>query len=130
MPPLKPPATEAASARAQRGLQAEQRALELLQYAGLKLVTRNFRCRGGELDLVMAKGNSLIVVEVRQRSRRDYGGAAASVTTKKRQRIIHATRNFLARHPHFARHNIRFDVIAFEADAPPQWLRAAFDTSS
>ena len=65
--------------RRQRGDAAEALALRHLQRQGLKLVERNWRCAGGELDLIMRDGDALVLVEVRARSRGDYGGAAASV---------------------------------------------------
>lgn len=113
-----------------RGAAAEQRALELLQQQGLKLLARNWRCRGGELDLVMRDGAELVFVEVRARSRADFGGALASVDVHKRARLIHAARSFLASHTEHAEAAARFDVIAFEADAAPRWLRAAFDSDN
>lgn len=109
------------------GAAAEQRALELLQRQGLKLLARNWRCRGGELDLVMRDGAELVFVEVRARSRADFGGAAASIDAHKRARLIHAARSFLAAHAEHAEAATRFDVIAFEGGAAPHWLRAAFD---
>lgn len=110
-----------------RGADAEQSALDLLQQKGLKLLARNWRCRGGELDLVMRDGVELVFVEVRARSRNDFGGAAASVDSHKRARLIHAAHSFLAAHAEHAEAAARFDVVAFEANAAPRWLRAAFD---
>lgn len=121
--------TRPAEQRSERGKAAESQALALLERAGLTLVTRNYRCRGGELDLVMRKGNLLVIVEVRQRSRGDYGGAAASITTRKQARIIHATQMFLAQNPEHARRVVRFDAVTFEADGRPRWIKAAFDAS-
>lgn len=115
--------------RKRLGDAAEASALKLLGDAGLRLLARNFRCRGGELDLVCLDGDTLIIVEVRSRSRLDYGGAAASVNWSKQRRIMTATRMFLARHPHHAHRALRFDVIAFEANGQPDWIKAAFDAS-
>jgi putative endonuclease len=106
-----------------RGAVAEQIAAAYLTEQGLRLVTRNFRCRGGEIDLVMRDGASLVFVEVRARSRSDFGGAAASITPAKQARIILAARHFLARHPIDA--PCRFDVVLIQA-GELQWLRAAF----
>lgn len=70
-----------------------------------------------------------MIVEVRCRSREDFGGAAASITAHKQRRIIRATRQLLARHPAWQRLRVRFDavLIGAGADAPLQWLRGAFD---
>lgn len=108
------------------GAAAEDAALQRLLAAGLKLVTRNFRCRGGELDLVMLDGAVLVVVEVRARRPSRFVSAAESVDARKQQRIVHATQLFLASHPQHAQRSVRFDVVAFDG-AQARWIRAAFD---
>ncbi|MDE2148269.1 MAG: YraN family protein [Gammaproteobacteria bacterium] len=112
--------------RLARGADAETQALRALCKAGLTLVTRNWRCRHGELDLVMRDREVLVFVEVRARRRSDFGGAAASVDKRKRQRLAAAAGAFLAAHPQHAALPARFDVVAFERDQAPQWLRGAF----
>ena len=62
------------------GDNAEDRALAYLLRQGLQLRTRNFRCKGGEIDLIMNERETLVFIEVRKRSSMRYGGAAASVT--------------------------------------------------
>lgn len=109
-----------------RGLGAEARALRHLERAGLRLVARNWRCKGGELDLVMRDGPVLAVVEVRSRARSDYGSALESVDARKRGRLVHATRLFLAAHPDLADAEVRFDVVTFSGGAL-DWLKAAFE---
>jgi putative endonuclease len=59
------------------GRQAEDRALAYLQTQGLVLITRNFRSRRGEIDLVMRDAATLVFVEVRKRRSQRFGGAAA-----------------------------------------------------
>jgi putative endonuclease len=108
-----------------RGAAAEDRAAAYLTQQGLKLVTRNFRCRGGEIDLIMRDGASLVFVEVRSRARADFGGAAASITATKQARIILAARHYLAQHRVDA--PCRFDAVLIQA-GQLQWLRAAFET--
>jgi putative endonuclease len=110
------------------GRRAEDRALAYLESHGLALVARNHRCRGGEIDLVMRDGATLVLVEVRSRSRRDYGGAAASVGARKQRRFIVAARHLLATRPELARLRARFDVIAIDA-AQLEWIRDAFRVS-
>lgn len=112
-----------------RGAEEEEVALRFLQARGLKLVARNWRCRGGELDLVMRDGDTLVVAEVRKRARQDYGDGAASVTARKQARIVHAARNLLARRPEFAELPVRFDVCALDAGNRVSWLRAAFEVN-
>ena len=109
------------------GAAAEDRALAYLQAQGLKLLARNVRAPGGELDLVMLHGAVLALIEVRARSASAFASAAESVDVRKQRRIILAAQHYLSRHPEHAQRAVRFDVIAFEGDAPPQWIRAAFD---
>jgi putative endonuclease len=79
------------------GERFEAHALAFLQRQRLVLVARNVHCRGGELDLVMRdRDGTLVFVEVRARTSRSYGGAAASVGWHKQQRVLRAARYFLA----------------------------------
>jgi len=110
-----------------RGAEAEARAQQHLEQRGLKLVARNWRCPGGELDLVMRDQDTLVLVEVRKRSRSDYGDAFASVHGRKRGRLIHAAKLFLAAHPQYSRSPVRFDVVAVDGSDTVEWLTAAFD---
>ncbi len=115
----------------QTGAAAEACAQRFLEAEGLVLVVRNYRSRFGEIDLVMRQGNTLVFVEVRLRRRRDFGGAAASVTHAKQQKIIASAGAFLHHHPEFSRCNCRFDVLALQACAHEwhvEWLPAAFTT--
>ncbi len=106
------------------GEAAEERALYYLQQQGLSLVGRNFRCKGGEIDLIMQDRNSLVFVEVRKRADSRYGGAAASVTARKQARLVIAAQTFLLRYR--MPPACRFDVIAIEADAI-SWLKNVID---
>ncbi|TAM12259.1 MAG: YraN family protein [Nevskiaceae bacterium] len=110
------------------GHAAELRAARLLASHGLHHVAANWRCRGGELDLVMLDHGTLVFVEVRARRNPNYGGAAASVDARKQRRLAHAARAFIATHPEHAARVARFDVVAIDGAAEPQWLQSAFDT--
>ncbi len=113
------------------GAHFEQRALEHLQRAGLKLVERNWRSRFGELDLVMRDGDTLVFVEVRYRHDPRFGGGAASIGAGKRGKLLRAAQGFLQAHPQLAVLPCRFDVVAFDGavSAPAcEWRRAAFET--
>jgi putative endonuclease len=119
-------------ARRARGDAAEAAALAMLQARGLQLLARNAASRGGELDLVMRDGATVVFVEVRYRATRRFGGGAAAVDAGKRRRLVHAARAFLAGHPQMADAPCRFDVV--DADGDPDaptltWLRAAFDAA-
>ena len=117
--------------RRARGDAVEDSALDYLQRQGLRLVARNARARGGELDLVMLEGEALVFVEVRYRAGHGFGGGAASVDHGKRRKLVRAAQAFLLRHPQHADAPCRFDVI--DASGNPQapqleWLRDAFRT--
>lgn len=107
------------------GAAAEDAALRLLERRGLRLVARNARFRGGELDLVMRDGATLVVVEVRARSASRFAGAAESVDARKRARLVLAAQLFVAAHPEHAERPLRFDVVAYDGDAV-QWIENAF----
>ena len=116
--------------RAARGQSAEDAAQAHLLSKGLVTLARNWRAKGGELDLVMREREVLVFVEVRTRSSAAFGGAAASVTTTKQRRVITAAKQFLARHPEHAERESRFDVVSFEQDGKLQWLQAAFEVEN
>jgi putative endonuclease len=105
---------------------AEERAERLLAEHGLAIVTRNYRTRLGEIDLIARDGATLVFVEVRMRSDNRFGGAAASITARKRSRIVAAARQFLMGYTRAPA--CRFDVIALDGDQP-EWIRGAFDAS-
>ena len=111
-----------------RGDAGEDEALAYLQARGLRLLQRNYRTPGrggGEIDLIMqAADGTVVFVEVRQRSRADHGGAAASIGYVKQRRIIFAAQHYLLRWRRLP--PARFDVVTIEAQGP-HWLQAAFD---
>lgn len=114
------------------GSAAERAASIWLQQHGLRLVEANFSYKGGEVDLIMRDGAELVFVEVRLRSRSDFGDAAESVTPAKQRRIIRAAQYFLLMHPRWRNSPCRFDVLAAAAPAPGnvqwRWFRHAFLT--
>lgn len=106
------------------GAAAEDQAADYLQRQGLRLLARNWRCRLGELDLIMRDGETLVFVEVRSRASAAFGGAGASITPAKQAKLIRAAEHFLLRQAH--RGACRFDAILIEGDKL-QWLRNAFE---
>jgi putative endonuclease len=109
-----------------KGAREEQLAHDFLQARGLRLLVRNYRARGGELDLVMQDGDTLAVIEVRKRSHAAFAGAAESVDARKQQRIAVTTQQFLASHPEFQTCPVRFDVVALDGADRIDWIRDAF----
>jgi len=118
------------STPAATGRAAEDRALKELSAAGLRLVARNFRCRVGEIDLVMREGDTLVFVEVRQRQSARFGDASESVTAAKQRKLLAAAALFVAWHPALRDMPMRFDLFALDGNthgthpAPGvKWLR-------
>lgn len=110
----------------QRGDAGEQRALRMLEGAGLRLVAHNDASAIGEIDLIMIDGDEWVFVEVRQRSSSAFGGAVASISAAKQRRIRLQAQLFLKRR--FGDRPwppCRFDVCAIEA-GNINWLRGAF----
>ncbi len=115
-----------------RGRWAEALAREHLQSHGLAFVEANYRCRRGELDLVMRDGEVYVFVEVRLRARDDYGSAAESIHHAKRQRIITAAEHYLQSKRLRDRFPCRFDVVTISTRerAPRlQWIARAFEAA-
>lgn len=116
------------------GRTAEARALRYLESSGLVLLTRNYRCRAGEIDLVMLdpEPQVLVLVEVRSRSRSDYGRAAATIGRDKQRRCSLAARHLLLTRRELRRLPARFDVVAIDPSPEPDgdpvvtWIRNAF----
>ena len=79
-----------------KGSEAEHLAALFLQRQQLTLLEKNYRCRFGEIDLIMRDGAILVFVEVRMRSSNSYGGAAASITTTKQSKLIRTARHYLS----------------------------------
>jgi len=110
------------------GARAELLAAEFLVARGLAIVTRNFRTRMGEIDLIARDREMLVFVEVRKRRSEAYGGAAASITAAKRGRLVATAQAYLAtlhREP-----PCRFDAVLIDGAIPPriEWHRDIIGT--
>lgn len=111
-----------------KGSEAEDLARGYLQARGLKLLSANYRCRYGELDLVMRDGAQLVVVEVRSRRSDRHGAPEASITRRKRRSVMRAARCFVRDNPQFNGMMLRFDVVGVVTDAARarfRWIRNA-----
>lgn len=117
---MKPDSANKQQQAALRGQAAEARALAYLQQQGMQLVERNFSCRCGEIDLIMREQQTLVFVEVRQRTSTRFGGAAASVTAVKQARLWRTAEYYLQRYA--APPGCRFDLIAIQGDEL-NWIR-------
>jgi len=126
---LKPPAFRAiwraGQSRTAIGVRAERCAERLLNRHGLKTLARNFRCRYGEIDLIMRDAGELVFVEVRARGNTAFVSGSESVDRAKRRRLRATAEHYLGgireRTP-----DCRFDIVSFNGDAKPEWIRNAF----
>lgn len=106
-----------------------------LQESGLRTLDRNFSARGGEIDLIMQDGATLVFVEVRFRKRHGKVSALESVTVSKQKRVINAAKTYLQKNSKLDRMACRFDVVAIESNELQkhpniQWIKSAFDAYS
>ena len=113
------------------GQQIEQLAGQYLQQQGLTLIDKNYRCRQGEIDLIMQHKHQLVFVEVRYRKQSSYGTAAESVTRNKQKKLLYAANHFLINKPQFSQRQARFDVVAVQPSSGSDklqidWLQDAF----
>lgn len=114
------------NSRRSAGEQAEALAATFLERQGLRVLHRNWRVRGGEIDLICDDRGCLVFVEVRLRTQRAFGGAAASITAAKQKRLILAARHYLAGR---REQLCRFDAVLLSGltEADIEWIRNAFD---
>lgn len=110
--------------RQARGQAAENQACDYLLQQGLTLLTRNYRCPLGEIDLICRDQKCLVFVEVRYRSSALFGGAAASIDYRKQRKIARTALHYLQRYP--ADCVCRFDVVAI-MPREVLWIRDAFE---
>jgi putative endonuclease len=108
------------------GNEAEKLAATYLQQQGLTLLETNYRCRFGEIDLVMRDGDALVFVEVRLRSNANFGGAGMSITPHKQQKLVRAAKHYLLSH---SSTSCRFDAVLMDkVDTQHiEWIHNAFD---
>ena len=108
-----------------KGSAAEEAAARFLTGRGLELLQRNYRCRFGEIDLILRDGRTLVFVEVRYRASKAFGGAAESITHAKRDKLLRAARHYMAEHQRFPA--CRFDALLLDGDNDNvEWVTNAF----
>jgi putative endonuclease len=112
------------------GSGAEDLAAKFLRRQGLTPVARNFRCRLGEIDLIMRNLDCLVFVEVRYRSSNRFSRAGPTVDLYKQRKLIRTAALFLSKREQFANDTVRFDVVAINADDSGnetiEWIKDAF----
>ena len=113
------------------GARFEKSAETYLQRSGLKTLARNYRCRRGEIDLVMTHRDCVVFVEVRYRASREFGDPLETITPRKQRRIIAAATHFLAANPGLRERACRFDAVGVTGsgdDVEYDWITDAFST--
>ncbi|MES2984246.1 MAG: YraN family protein [Pseudomonadota bacterium] len=110
--------------RHRHGILGEYAALAYLTLKGYRFVAQRFKTPLGEVDLVMRRGDTLVFVEVKMRSRIE--DAAIAVHIKNQSRVSRAAQLFLAAHPAYASHQVRFDVVLVTWYKRPHHILNAF----
>lgn len=113
-----------ADSRAEIGQAKEQLARQFLETQGLRLVEKNYRCRLGEVDLIMQHRDVLAFVEVRFRRSSTHGAAGETVTRTKQARIARAAAHYLQQLHHTP--PCRFDVVSIGEGDRIEWIADAF----
>jgi putative endonuclease len=108
------------------GRQGEDEALAYLEQCGLRFLQRNYRCKLGEIDLIMQESDVLVFVEVRKRHPGTYGSAAESVTRRKQQKLVRTAQHFLQNTNQVC--PCRFDVVALDGDRV-SWLKNVIEAA-
>lgn len=113
----------------QSGQSAEQKARLFLQTKGFRFVEQNYTCRYGEIDLIMRDRDDIVFVEVRSRSRIDYGHAAETINGSKQTKLIKTATHFLQKKEWLYKVSSRFDIVALQLVAGKwqlDWIKNAF----
>lgn len=116
---------------ADKGAEIEQQACHWLTQQGLKLIERNYRCRQGEIDIIMRDQQQLVFVEVRYRKQNRFGSAAESVNWRKQQKLLKTAAHYLAHRRKYSKLYCRFDVLAVQPSDDQvslrwDWIQDAF----
>lgn len=109
--------------RRELGLQGEEVAVRYLEGKGYLILGRNYRTSTGEIDVVAQEGETLVFVEVRARSSRQYGLPEESVTPAKSQRLIEVAQGYLQEEGVDAETHWRIDIVALEFAPSGELLR-------
>jgi putative endonuclease len=112
-----------------KGHWAETIACQYLESQQLTCVLRNYRCRAGEIDLIMLDNKVLVFVEVRYRRQSSYGSPTETIQRRKQQKIYRAATHYLINTAQYDKVSIRFDVVGIQmAGTTPQidWIQHAF----
>tara|TARA_Y100001956_G_scaffold82350_1_gene102899 strand:+ start:3016 stop:3381 length:366 start_codon:yes stop_codon:yes gene_type:complete len=109
------------------GQQYEAAAEKYLISCGLSLIERNFHAKGGEIDLIMRNGSTIVFVEVRYRTQQTFGHAAETVTRNKIQKLIKTANVWLMKKGlSVYSTDFRFDLVAIHQHGKQvEWIKNA-----
>lgn len=111
----------------QRGHHYEQLAAQYLQRNGYQILQQNFYCKGGEIDLIALKAETLVFIEVKYRKTNLFGDPSEFVSISKQKKLMQCAQVYLQKNANYQKHNIRLDVMTFCGDQlQPQWIENAF----
>jgi putative endonuclease len=119
--------------RQELGKTAEDQACIFLQHKGMRLIKQNYRCYHGEIDLIMRDQDHIVFVEVRSRSRTDFGKACETINNNKIRKLIKAAKHYLQVTKCLDTVHSRFDVIAIQHEIEKtdvQWIKNAFSVEN
>ena len=109
-----------------QGDDKERLAESYLCQQGFELIERNFNCKTGEIDLIMRDQDYLVFVEVRYRENAEFGGALASITRAKQNKLRRTAEFYLLEKFGNTPPPCRFDAIGIEGDDNLEWVKNAF----
>ena len=112
-----------------QGHAAESKALRYLERRGLRLLTRNYRTKSGEIDLIMQQEETLVFIEVRYRQSSKFGSAVESVTPSKQHKLLLTANQFLQQNG--VETPCRFDVVGISGrdQTEIEWIQDAFQAN-
>ncbi|MBS1846729.1 MAG: YraN family protein, partial [Actinobacteria bacterium] len=116
--------SDAVDRRRALGVSGESAAAAAYERAGYQVLDRNWRCREGEIDLVVARADRIVFCEVKTRTSTAFGSPASAVTPVKQRRIRRLALRWLAEHDEHRR-DLRFDVAAV-IDGRVEFITDAF----
>ena len=112
------------------GSQFEQQAKNYLVEQGLQLLQQNYRCRFGEIDLIMRDHETICFIEVKYRNSLSFGGSAYALPASKQRKITRSAQTYLAQHNVLANHPLRFDAFLIQGQTDGSqdinWIKSAF----
>lgn len=106
-------------ARKQIGSSGEIRALNYFKEKGFEVVETNFRCRSGEVDLIVSKDEILVFVEVKTLLWGNLEVLARELNSEKQKRILETSKYFLSKHRQYSNSLVRFDVVVIDMPGFP-----------